>query len=72
MTVEAIPGEPGRFFVSSRSRPEMWHMVDLAFVQEGFSGSCCACGCEEYQCKGHVCAHILATVKHEQERLKKI
>lgn len=68
MTVWAIPFEQGRFYVQSRSRADVVHVVDLAYVEDR-KKACPACGCEQYQCKGHVCDHILATVKHEQERL---
>lgn len=47
----------------------MLHVVDLAYVEDGHKKTCPACGCEEYQYKGHVCAHIYATVKFEQQRL---
>jgi hypothetical protein len=70
MTVWAIPFEQGRFYVQSRSRADVVHVVDLAYVEDGKRKTAAACGCESYQCHGRMCPHILATVKHEQERLK--
>ncbi len=66
MTIK--PHDIGTFLVSSQSR-DIEHLVDLQYIEEGHSKPRCACGCEEYQCKGHICAHILAVVAMELERL---
>lgn len=70
MSVTQIPNEQGRFYVASRSRPEIWHVVDLAYVEDGRRKPRPFCGCEESMAKGHICAHILATVAHELERIR--
>ena len=59
MTVEPIPGEPARWFVTSDSRPEMIHIVDMDYHGAP------ACGCEQYMVRGQPCKHI-AAVKQEQ------
>ena len=61
MTIEAIPFECGRFFVSSESRKGMLHLVDLHEK---------TCSCEQCQRKDdHACKHLRATVEHERKRL---
>lgn len=69
MTVEAIPGEVGRFWVSSRSRPEMLHVVDLQWQEEPRQKPHAFCGCEDSMAKGHICGHIIAVVEAEKLRL---
>ncbi len=61
VTIEAVPGELGRFYVSSESRQGMLHLVDLHDK---------TCSCEQCQCKNdHACKHLRAVAKHELERL---
>lgn len=42
--VKPLIGEPLRFYVQSRSRSALWHLVDLQ--EDGFRGKC---GCENEQ-----------------------
>ncbi len=49
---QRIPGEPARWFVRSKSRPDITHIVDTEW-QGGFG-----CGCEQYQVRGLECKHI--------------
>lgn len=70
MTVQQIPGEVGRFWVESRTRPGLLHTVDLGFVREGHHKSHAECSCEQCQCKNDfACAHIIACVLAEEARL---
>ena len=68
MTVEPIPFEH-RYFVSSSSRGDVTHIVDLAYKEEAWSRPKCFCSCEESFIKGHICKHILLCVSVEKERL---
>lgn len=68
MTVQQIPGE-NRFYVSSRSRPEIWHVVDLAYVEDGHRKPFPACGCESNLIHHRICPHIIACVNSEIQRL---
>lgn len=49
-----VSGEPERFFVLSRSRPAITHIVDSNW--EGGWG----CSCEQFQVRGLECPHIRA------------
>lgn len=65
MTIRAITGEVGRYFVQSGSQPEGEHLVDLLEHE---------CGCADYVCRrraheiktGHkyVCRHLFAVRNH--------
>ena len=70
MNVEPIPGELGRFYVDSKSRPGMKHLVDLRYRGEsGNDKPKPACLCEENHIKGNMCQHIRAAVIFELMRL---
>ncbi len=70
MTVTPIPAEDRRYLVQSRSRPEMRHLVDLAYdeVQDGKprKGKP-ACSCEAFMARGQsTCPHIEAAKEYEK------
>lgn len=69
MNIQPIEGEQGRFFVTSASRPDQQHTVDLQYVEEDHKKPHAACGCESNFIYGRICPHILATVAYEQARL---
>lgn len=60
MTVWPVAGEAERFFVGSRSRPAITHIVDSNW--DGGWG----CSCEQFQVRGLECPHIKAV----KQRLK--
>lgn len=60
MTVAPVPFEPERFFVSSESRSDVCHIVDVRFKLEPWSKPVVACGCESNFIYGRPCKHILA------------
>lgn len=69
MTVRQIEGEVGRFYVQSRSRPEVVHLVDLAYVDEQKRHHP-QCSCEHCYFRGDfACVHIAAAVESERQRL---
>lgn len=71
--VVPIVGEPMRYYVNSKSRPSMQHIVDLAYVENGKMKHGAACGCEAFSAnkftKGKACEHIKAVVDYEKKRL---
>ncbi len=71
LSVTAIEHEQGRFYVQSRSRADVVHVVDLMWQEEPWHKPRGACWCESCAAKGRTfCPHLEAVVKHEQERLK--
>jgi len=68
MTVTPIPHENGRFWVSSRSRPGLDHVVDLAYKDEPYKKPMQVCSCEAFcanrATKGKTCAHIRRVLEH--------
>lgn len=65
--MSVTPYDQGTFLVSSRSRPEMQHLVDLAYCEEPWMKPRPYCGCEDCHAKdGHICKHIEAVVAYEQ------
>lgn len=63
MTVSPIPHEPARFFVSSESRPDVEHIVDLDWREQKWHRPTALCSCEQCQAKGFkVCKHIWQVV----------
>jgi len=62
MTVH--PHDIGTFMVSSESRPDMCHLVDLHYQEEKRSKPVMICGCEESFIKGHTCKHIRFLVEY--------
>ena len=66
--VEAVmsvtPFDNGTFLVSSRSRPEMLHLVDVQWQETPREKITVKCGCESSLIHGRICPHILATVDH--------
>ena len=69
MNVLQIPNEVGRFYVESRSRTDITHLVDLMFAEEIWRKPQPRCSCEHNFAKGLICAHIEAVVEYEQKRL---
>lgn len=69
MSVEPVPFEKWRYFVTSRSRPGQQHTVDLQYVEDGHTKPHCACGCESNFIYGRPCPHIEAAVKYAQQHL---
>lgn len=73
--VVPIVGEPMRYYVNSKSRPSMQHIVDLTYVEDGQAKSKAACGCEAFTChpqrKGLICPHIQAVAKYLEKRMKR-
>lgn len=58
MTVTPIEGEIGRFWVTSETRQDVVHVVDLR-------GKPDRCSCEQAQAKGdRYCKHLKAVIKH--------
>ncbi len=61
MTV--TPHDIGTFRVQSGSRPDMEHLVDLAYREEPWNKPVPWCGCEECHAKGHgYCKHLIAVI----------
>ena len=52
MKVEPIIGEPHRYYVQSRSNPDMKYIVDVSSVKEDRG-----CGCRGYECR-KTCEHF--------------
>lgn len=70
MTVQQIEGEVGRFYVQSRSRPEIVHIVDLMWQDEPWHKPHGMCSCEHCMAQNALsCAHITAVVESESLRL---
>lgn len=63
------PYDHGRFLVSSRSRVDLTHLVDLSHQDEPWRKPHPMCSCESNFIHGRICPHILATVEHEKLRL---
>lgn len=57
--VRPVVGEILRYHVQSRSRPDIWHLVDL-----GERDGQAACGCEDAEFRGQQCWHITRAQKH--------
>jgi len=69
--VAPIPGEPGRYYVQSKSRPNVRHIVDL--TELGFNGQCC-CEQFEYRCHPAFLAEARGAVhprKHRCEHIRR-
>lgn len=64
ITVKPIPGELGRFYASSRSRPGMDHIVDVSYQESPGDKPKPFCSCEDSFAKGNVCAHIGAVIRY--------
>ncbi len=65
MTVTPITGELCRFFVSSESRSDVDHIVDMDWREEKWHRPRAKCGCEQVQAKGEAtCKHIFAVVDY--------
>lgn len=64
ITVTPIPHEHGRFHASSRSRPGLLHIVDVAFQENPGDKPKAVCSCEDSFAKGNICAHIGAVVQY--------
>lgn len=67
MQVRPIPGEAERFFVTSRSRPEVDHIVDVAWTECPGDMPRPQCSCERGQAHNEVCAHIKAVLNYLHE-----
>lgn len=65
MTIQRIPGED-RFWVQSRSRADVTHVVDLAYRDEPWLKPHAQCGCERSFCHGELCKHIEAVVRYHE------
>lgn len=71
MTITPIPGEQGRFFVESTSRPNVTFIVDLNWRDDRRSKPVPQCTCEDALCRGNrFCKHVEAVVKSEQQRVQ--
>jgi hypothetical protein len=70
MDVNQVPFETGRFYVESRSRTDITHLVDLAWREEPWRKPHPQCSCESSFCHGRICPHIIAAVNHELARLE--
>lgn len=57
--VRPVLGECLRYHVRSRSRPEIWHLVDL-----GENDGAGRCGCEDHEFRKGSCHHIARAQKH--------
>ena len=62
MQIRRVWGEAERFFVGSRSRPDITHIVDSNW--EGGWG----CSCEQFQVRGLECPHIRAAKQRQEVR----
>lgn len=61
MTIMPIPGEPGRFYVASESRPDVVFIVDLEYREERWMKPHPFCSCEDALCReNHNCKHVVA------------
>lgn len=68
MTVSPVPFEPSRFWVSSESRADVEHLVDLSWQDEKWHRPKALCSCEQCQAKGFkVCKHILIVAQWVNE-----
>lgn len=70
--VVQMEGE-NRFFVNSKSRPGLQHIVDMMYQEEPHSRPKPACSCEAFlankHTKGQYCQHIKAVADHLGKRL---
>ena len=69
MDVNQVPFEVGRFFVASRSRTDITHLVDLAWREEPWRKPIPFCSCEQSMAKGKLCDHIIEATIFEAKRL---
>ena len=69
MDVKQISGEVGRFYVASRSRADITHLVDLAWREEPWRKPHPQCSCESSFCHGRICPHIVECARVESKRL---
>lgn len=69
MTATQIQGEP-RFLVSSDSRVEMMHIVDLLWQEEPWNKPVVKCSCEASMARGRCCRHMLFLAGELLERMK--
>ena len=70
MTVTPIPGEPLRYWVQSSTRPEIKHVVDLAFKESERSKPTSFCSCERMMAAHDAtCKHVMAVVKYEHQQM---
>lgn len=67
--VRPVPGEPERFYVTSATRPEVEHIVDVNWVECPGDQARPFCGCEESMAKGNVCRHIKAVADYLKTKL---
>ena len=78
MSVEPIAGEATRWLVASASRAGMQFIVDSDYTDDdGRRGW--ACGCEDFQVRGHTCKHIdgvleqiVSKIKHPRDEAMKV
>jgi hypothetical protein len=69
LSVRPIPNEPLRYWVQSASRPDIKHIVDLAFREDQWSKAEPWCSCERIMAAHDpTCKHISQVIKYEQER----
>lgn len=64
MKVRQYPGESERFLVSSDSRPEVEHIVDIAWVEAPGLMARPACSCERGMAHNEPRKHILAVARY--------
>ena len=64
MQVRPIPGEAERFFVTSRSRPEIDHIIDVAYVECPGDQPRVSCSCERGMAHDEPCEHIKALAEY--------
>lgn len=67
--ITVTPHDLGTFLVSSRTTHGQEYLVDLAYMEEPWRRPVPKCSCWPSYCHGRVCAHIVATVEFEKERL---
>lgn len=66
MNITPIPGEQGRFFVDSTSRPNVTFIVDLLWRPERRSKPVPQCTCEDALCRSNrYCKHVVAVIERE-------
>lgn len=64
MKVRPIPGEADRFWVTSDSRPEVDHVVDVAWVECPGDQPMVKCSCERGLAHDEPCRHIIALAEY--------
>jgi hypothetical protein len=70
VNIVPIPFEQGRFYVQSESRPEVLHVVDLAWQEETWTKPHPQCGCERGLAHNEYCKHLEAVVAWELRRIQ--